>query len=200
MMEDVSLLLFYFMHQQIRCFVRRRAINHRRRRLLLNLQRNNQNVLSLQNIQTAILTLLVAAVRMAYQRQRREFWSLPRPKFGWFELISEDEHQSRYWKEHFRVHKHTFLRLVSLVAPEISKRDTVLRDAISTPKKVAIALWRLVVGGSFRDIATHFDVEKSTCVKITKEFCRALNRPVTALYKIPRKSSRNCKGNSTVSR
>ena len=111
-MEDVPLPLFYFMYQRIRCSVRYRAIYHRKRGLLRNLKRNKQNLLSLQNIQTATLTLLVTAVRMAYQRQRREFWSLPRPSFGWFELISEDERQSRYWNKHFHMHKNTFLQLV----------------------------------------------------------------------------------------
>ena len=83
------------------------------------------------------------------------------------------------------MHKHTFLRLVNLEAPEISKRDTVLGDAILTPKRVAIALWHLAVAESFRDIATNFDVGKSTCVKITKEFCRALNRLSRHFLKFP---------------
>ena len=63
---------------------------------------------------------------------------------------------SVYWKEHLCIHKDTFLRLVNLVAPKISKRDTV-RDAISPPKRVAIALWRMAIAlwrlagsGSFR--------------------------------------------------
>ena len=39
---------------------------------------------------------------------------------------------------------------------------------------MAIALWRLAVGSSFRAISSHFDVGKSMCVNITKEFCQAL--------------------------
>jgi hypothetical protein len=50
---------------------------------------------------------------------------------------------------------------------------------------VAIALWRLAGGASFRTIATHFDVAKSTCVTITKEFCKALNRLVGNYIKFP---------------
>ena len=38
---------------------------------------------------------------------------------------------------------------------------------------MAVALWWLSGGGSVRDVATHFDVGKSTCVKITREFCHA---------------------------
>ena len=126
-MENVSLLLFYFMYQRMRCSIRRRAINRRKRRMFLILHRIKQNLLFLQSIQTATLTLLVAAARVVHPRLEREYWALPRPRLGWFELILQDDRQSRYWEEHFRIHKDAFL-LVNLIAPEISKRDTVFRD------------------------------------------------------------------------
>ena len=97
----------------------------------------------------------------------------------------QDNSQSRYWKEHFRMRKEMFLRLVNLVAPEIAMENTRFHEAISTHKCVAIALWRLAGGGSFRDIATNFDVGKSSCVTITKEFCRALNRLSRQFIKLP---------------
>lgn len=64
-------------------------------------------------------------------------------------------------------------------------KKTRLRKTIPTPKRVAIAWWRLVGGGSFRDVATQFDVGKSTCVKITREFCHALNRLSRYFIKFP---------------
>ena len=81
--------------------------------------------------------------------------------------------------------KETFVRLVNLVAPMMERRTTRLRQAISTPKRVAIALWRLAGNGSFREIAAHFDVGKSTCVTITKEFCQALNLLSRQFIKFP---------------
>jgi hypothetical protein len=141
-------------------------------------------ILFFQNLHATTLALVQTAVilqqHMAFDRP----WTLPRPQFGWFELMFQDESQSQYWKEHFRMQKDTFRRLVNLVAPEISKQNTRLRMPISTPK-LAIALWRLACGGSFRDIATHFDVGKSTCVTITKEFCQALNRLSRRFIKFP---------------
>jgi len=50
---------------------------------------------------------------------------------------------------------------------------------------VSIALWRLAGGGSFREVSSHFDVGKSSCVTITKEFCRALNRFSRRFIKLP---------------
>ena len=145
----------------------------------------NQNLRRLQMLQTTTNLLLLAVARVANPRLDREFWVIPRPEIGWFEVILQDERQSRYWKEHFRMQKPTFLRLVENVEPEISKRDTVFRHAISPAKRVAIALWRLAGGASFRTIGTHFDVGKSTCVTITKEFCKALNRLAINYIKFP---------------
>ena len=81
--------------------------------------------------------------------------------------------------------KDTFLRLVALVAPDISRRNTRLRKAIPTPKRVAIALWQLAGEGSFRDVATQFYMGKSTCVKKTREFCHALNKLSRHFIKFP---------------
>ena len=72
--------------------------------------------------------------------------------------------------------KNTFHELVALVAPQISRRDTRFRPAVSVRKRVAIALWRLANGASYRTIATNFGVEKSTCVQITNNFCEAICR------------------------
>ena len=173
------------MHQRSRDAKRRRALNRRRRRMFFLLHEMNQNLRRLQMLQTTTNLLLLAVARVANPRLDREFWVIPRPEIGWFEVILQDERQSRYWKEHFRMQKPTFLRLVEIVEPEISKRDTVFRHAISPAKRVAIALWRLAGGASFRTIGTHFDVGKSTCVTITKEFCKALNRLAINYIKFP---------------
>lgn len=97
----------------------------------------------------------------------------------------EDKSQSHYWKEHFRMRKDTFPWLVNLVSPEILRRKMRLWKAISPAKRVAIALWRLPGGGSFCEVATHFDVGKSSCVTIIKEFCRALKRFSRRFVKLP---------------
>jgi len=112
-------------------------------------------------------------------------WTLRRPHFSWFELMLEDESQSRYWKEHFRICKDTLLRLVNLVSPEILRKNTRLRKAIPPAKRVDIALWRLAGGGRFGEVSSHFDVGKSSCVTITKEFCRAPNRFSRRFIKLP---------------
>ena len=123
--------------------------------------------------------------RMVAQINQRQYWEISRPRLGWFEVIFGDGRQSVYWTEHFRMRKETFLKLVDLVAPAIAKENMVLRNPIPPHERVAIVLWRLAVGSSFRAIAVHFDVGKSTCVNITKEFCQALNTLSRHYIKFP---------------
>ena len=65
----------------------------------------------------------------------------------------------------------TFIKIVELVRPRLERRDTQLRKAIPIEKPVAIAIWRLSTGNSFRSVAKTFAVGKSIAVKITREFC-----------------------------
>ncbi|XP_028411417.1 protein ALP1-like [Dendronephthya gigantea] len=183
-MENESLLLLYYQHQRKRASARRRSLVRRRRRLFLALRGINQNIMYFQYVRTITLAIMAIA-RIVSQINQRQFWEIPRPRLGWFEVIFGDERQSGYWKQHFRMRKETFLRLVDFVTPEIAKENTVFRVAIPPHKRVAIALWRLAVGSSFRAIAAHFDVGKSTCVTITKEFCQALNRLSRHYIKFP---------------
>lgn len=121
--EHLALLFFFsFMLYRLCCNRRNMAMRRRRRRLFLFLQRG----LLSQTLPTATSTNL-ALLNVAYMYLQsipsERPWILRRPRFGWFELMLEDESQSHYWKEHFRMRKETFLRLVNLVSPEISRRN-----------------------------------------------------------------------------
>ena len=98
---------------------------------------------------SATLTLLNFAHMHLQNMKTERPWTLRRPHFGWFELMLEDESQSCYWKDHCGMCKDTFLRLVNLVSPEISRRNTRLRKAIPSAKRVAIALWGWKLSRSF---------------------------------------------------
>ena len=142
----------------------------------------------LQSIQTATLTLLVAAARVVHPRLEREYWALPRPRLGWFELILQDDRQSRYWEEHFRIHKDAFL-LVNLIAPEISKRDTVFRDGNC-----------FVAFGRRWKFSGHRYPLRCRKVNVRYNNERILPSTESADNEISLRSSWNYQGNSTVSR
>ena len=66
----------------------------------------------------------------------------------------------------FRGSGETFLKIIDLMRDRMEKRDTNFRKAIPLEKQVAIVLWRLSSGNSFRTISITFAVGKSTSVQI----------------------------------
>ena len=58
----------------------------------------------------------------------------------------------------------TFMYIVILVKNRLEMQDTRFREAVSTEKRVVIALWRLATGNSYRSISKTFG--KSTAVNI----------------------------------
>ena len=90
--------------------------------------------------------------------------------------------------------KETFEGIVQLVGPQMQRQDTQLRSAIPIQKRVAIAVWRLAIGDSYRAIGTVFGVGKSTAIEIALEFCRVLEGLAPNFIAFPQtKESVNCR-------
>lgn len=194
----LALLPIFFMLYRLHCIRRNMAMRWRRRRLFLFLQ---CGLLS-QTLPTATsttLTLLNVA-HMHLQSMKTEWsWTLCRPRFGWSELMLEDESQSCYWKEHFKMRKDMFLWLVNPVSPEISRRNTRLRKAISPAKRVAIALWRLAGGGSCCEVSTHWCGKVILCHNHQRILPHA-EQIFKAFYQIASEPPWHYKSHCTVSR
>ena len=75
------------------------------------------------------------------RRKRKTMWVYPRPQF-WFEQIVVNRYQDHLWREHFRVSRNTFEHICGLVGTELVRQNTILRQAISVEKRVAVPLWR----------------------------------------------------------
>lgn len=75
-----------------------------------------------------------------------------------------------YWRQHFRFSRETFEFIVQLVRASMEKRNTRFRAAIPIEKRIAVALWWLASGNSFRTAASTFGIGKSTAIQITHEF------------------------------
>ena len=63
----------------------------------------------LQFVQTITFAMLVMAT-IVRKINRTQYWEIPRPRLGWFEVIFGDNRQSAYWKEHFRMRNETFYK------------------------------------------------------------------------------------------
>ena len=86
-------------------------------------------------------------------------WVFPCPQH-WFETLHVLDDRSgdfdNEWKCHLRISKRTFQAICDKIGPEISKENTTMCDAVPVAKLVAIALWRLATGDTFRSCGLQF--------------------------------------------
>lgn len=115
----------------------------------------------------------------------RRAWMLPRPQFWFNEILNNTGYDDVVWRENFRVSRATFEYIVQLVDAELSRRDTPFRNAVPIEKRVAVSLWRLATGDSYRACGLQFGLPKSTTSMITHEFCSILTRKMDEFIKFP---------------
>ena len=120
-------------------------------------------------------------------REAKRFWIIERPQL-WFENAWNDAQfndMHDYWRQEFRLSKKTFRDVIDIVIGDMQRSDTKFRKAIAIEKRVAIALWRLSTGSSFRSTAPVFGVGKSSAVQITATFCSCIAQRAGRYIKFP---------------
>ena len=132
--------------------------------------------------------LVIWAIQQQNIRNRRKcktMWVYPRPQF-WFEQLFLNRYQDHLWREHFRVSRDTFEHICGLVGPQLVRQNTILREAITVEKRVAVALWRLATGNSYRTVGLTFGIGRCTAMNVKDEFCSALMRRANDFIKFPK--------------
>lgn len=127
---------------------------------------------------------LILAFRKKHVRRQRRAWLWPRNQF-WFEGMLRGDYVEEWWNENFRMTRETFNEIVQFVGPDLEKQNTVMRDAISVERRLAIALWRLASGDTYRSTGLQFGIGRSTAFKITHEVCLLLTRLTSRFIKFP---------------
>ena len=89
------------------------------------------------------------------------------------------------WKVHFRVTRPTFNALCDLVRGDLQKQHTRMRSPVSVEERVAVALWRLATGDSFKSCGLQFGIGMSTAKTICAEFELCLLRLKDQFIKFP---------------
>ena len=97
-----------------------------------------------------------------------------------------NQYADNIWREHFRISRHTFQFVCNLVGPHLLRQDTNMRRAIPVEKRVAVALWRLATGNSYRTTGLVFGIRRCTALKLKDEFCSALLMTANNFIKFPR--------------
>ena len=117
----------------------------------------------------------------------RRFWVIERPQH-WFETVWNSQLMAGcddYWRQEFRFSKGTFMEIIRVVRPYLEKQNTNFRRAIPIEGRVAIAVWRLSTGNSYRSVASTFGCGKSTAIEITRDFCKIITRLSPRYIKFP---------------
>ena len=134
---------------------------------------------------TAAVVMLLEKRRRRNMHRGRRAWVLPRNQLWFGDILNNVDADEKLWKQNFRVSRDTFDFICGVVGPELSRRDTRLRRAIPLQKRVAVSLWRLATGNSYRTCGLNFGLPKSTASQIKREFCSILTRKVDEFIKFP---------------
>ena len=171
----IFLLLIYYVFQK-------KKLSRKRNQLFLLCCNAMSSQMFLNNL------LLYNKCHEKAERLRRRIWSYERQEF-WFTNLIENRYNILFeqkWREDFRISRNTFFEIVNLVRPSLEKKETHLRKSISIEKRVAIAIWRLASGTSYKEIGRIFGVAKSTAVSITGEFVREIASLSHRFIRFPR--------------
>ncbi|KAM6471782.1 uncharacterized protein PHA67_002021 [Liasis olivaceus] len=103
----------------------------------------------------------------------RHQWVYPISTNWWKDLLT-GEWGDEKWLENFRMTKKTLFDIADLLRPTLQRQLTVMRQPISVEKRVAIAVWWLATMASYREVAHHFGVGRSTVGAIVLEVCFAI--------------------------
>ncbi|KAK7303979.1 hypothetical protein RJT34_14936 [Clitoria ternatea] len=107
------------------------------------------------------------------QQQQRRLWVKDRSK-DWWERISRRDFPEEEFRRWFRMSKSTFNMICDELDAAVTKKNTMLRDAIPVRQRVAVCIWRLATGDPLRLVSKRFGLGISTCHKLVLEVCSAI--------------------------
>ena len=90
------------------------------------------------------------------------------------DLNTSKELNPKYWHVHYQMSRETLDHICETVFMYMAKEHTHLRETIPVPKRVGVAIWRLVNGGSYRSTGQLFGVSAAIVGRIIKELVSSL--------------------------
>lgn len=105
--------------------------------------------------------------------QHRRLWVKDRSK-DWWDRCNHPDYPEEEFKKAFRMSKATFEMICNELDSVVTKKNTMLRDAIPVRQRVAVCIWRLATGEPLRLVSKRFGLGISTCHKLVLEVCSAI--------------------------
>ncbi|KAJ8568738.1 hypothetical protein K7X08_030960 [Anisodus acutangulus] len=106
-------------------------------------------------------------------QQQRRLWVKDRSKAWWEQCNSPDFPEDEF-KKAFKMSRATFDMICEELECVVTKKDTMLRQAIPVRQRVAVCIWRLATGEPLREVSKRFGLGISTCHKLVLEVCTAI--------------------------
>ncbi len=166
-MSDEELLMFFLMAVYL--------LEHNRQIRFRRMISFASAVLAARNMQ-----MQMAAMRYFTSiYRRRQAWVFHRQENEFDVYYEADLNTSKhldpnYWHVHYRMSRETFDFICRTVNGHLVKQQTNMRATIPVEKRVAVGLWWLANGGSYRSIGQVFGISRSIVCRITKDFVGAL--------------------------
>ncbi|MCO5587646.1 hypothetical protein L7F22_041597 [Adiantum nelumboides] len=107
--------------------------------------------------------------------ENRKAWAYPRPQ-NFLEDFLLESFSKNMFKRCLRVSKATFHYICGKVAPHMEKRITIMRQSITLPTHVAIALLQFASGSHLEILGDLHGCAKSTACGIVLDFCKAIKQ------------------------
>ncbi|KAK4337936.1 hypothetical protein RND71_042423 [Anisodus tanguticus] len=107
------------------------------------------------------------------QQQQRRLWVKDRSK-AWWEHCNSPDFPEDEFKKAFKMSRATFYMICEELESVVTKKDTMLRQAIPVRQRVAVCIWRLATGEPLREVSKRFGLGISTCHKLVLEVCTAI--------------------------
>lgn len=131
------------------------------------------------------LELLQAIMVFTNPIRSRDLWSRRR-SFAWFEMV-ESTFDDTLWYENFRVTKGTFEYILTVVKDDISRKDTIMRTAVTPNHRLALTMYYLSSTAEYRTIGNLFGVSTSFVCLCVRDVCKAIQKRLLNVINFPKR-------------
>lgn len=100
----------------------------------------------------------------------------------WWDQRNHPDFPEEQFKKDFRMSRATFDFICDELDSTVTKKNTMLRDAIPVRQRVAVCVWRLATGEPLRLVSKRFGLGISTCHKLVLEVCSAIRSVLMPKY------------------
>ena len=153
---------------------KRRALSHRKRRLLQFIMKNKLSL-----IPRIFSVRLVNTISLSLEKFERKPWEVGRARSReWWDRDVQEMDEEEF-RQNFRLSRGAFNKLCDRLDPLVGKQEAFARNTVSTPRRVAITLHYLGQGANYRVVANQFGVAVSTVCVIVKETTAAIVQSMT---------------------